>query len=398
MRSSYSKYTEDQPIGQVQFNWLPAVALGGPPHSGKSVLAYSLTQTLRKRGVNHYLLRAYPPDGEGDWFLGAEPEQVRHFRIKGAQRETWLPLLKRDIAQRHLPLLVDMGGLPTTEQETILDHCTHGILLTPDAATHAAWHARMTDHDLILLADLHSALTGKPGVEDCAPLLTGTLVGLERGTMATGPAFEALVARLSTLLASTSQGLRRRHLEQAPVELVVDLARLAHHFEVVTPHWPPTALPRILAYLPGGQPLALYGRGPNWLYAAVAAQAYPAPFYLFDARLGWVEAPHLAQGTPRPTAPLQCTQRHWPAGCLLEYRLPDTYLDITEVDILRLPAPRHAGGLILSGKLPLWLWAALARTYHDAPWLAVVQPQLPGAVVIRASQGDYTVGSVLPLL
>ena len=38
----------------------PAVMIGGPPHSGKSVLAYSLTQALRARGVAHYVLRAYP--------------------------------------------------------------------------------------------------------------------------------------------------------------------------------------------------------------------------------------------------------------------------------------------------------------------------------------------------
>ncbi len=44
----------------------PAILVGGPPHSGKSVLTYSLTQALRRRGVDHYVLRA-APDGEGDW-------------------------------------------------------------------------------------------------------------------------------------------------------------------------------------------------------------------------------------------------------------------------------------------------------------------------------------------
>jgi len=95
------KYTNALEISQTSFVTLPAVALGGPPHSGKSVLAYSLTQALRARDVPHYLLRAYPPDYEGDWFFAAEPETVRHLRFKGAQSAAWLPLLQRDIAARH---------------------------------------------------------------------------------------------------------------------------------------------------------------------------------------------------------------------------------------------------------------------------------------------------------
>src|SRR2546421_405985 len=34
-------------------NLLPAILIGGPPHAGKSVLAYSISQALRKRNVDH---------------------------------------------------------------------------------------------------------------------------------------------------------------------------------------------------------------------------------------------------------------------------------------------------------------------------------------------------------
>ena len=56
-------------------NRLPAVLVGGPPHSGKSVLIYSLSQALRARGIDHYALRACP-DGEGDWSNEALPQLV----------------------------------------------------------------------------------------------------------------------------------------------------------------------------------------------------------------------------------------------------------------------------------------------------------------------------------
>ena len=48
-------------------NLLPAILIAAPHHSGKSVLAYLLSQHLRDAHVPHILLRA-APDGEGDLF------------------------------------------------------------------------------------------------------------------------------------------------------------------------------------------------------------------------------------------------------------------------------------------------------------------------------------------
>ncbi|MGC8838612.1 MAG: CRISPR-associated protein Csx3, partial [Anaerolineae bacterium] len=101
----------------------PAVAIGGPPHAGKSVLAYSLSQALRTREVQHYVLRAYP-DGEGDWANEAQQDLVRRIRIKDWGSPRWVDRISQDILNRHLPLIVDIGGRPTPFQEAILDCCT----------------------------------------------------------------------------------------------------------------------------------------------------------------------------------------------------------------------------------------------------------------------------------
>lgn len=392
---AYVEYMKLAQKSQIVFNPLPAVIIGGPPHSGKSVLAYSLTRSLREHGVLHYLLRAYPPDCEGDWFHEGKRDVVRHLRLKGARGEAWLPLLRRDIARRHLPLIVDMGGLPAPAQETILDDCTHAILLTPNDEARQEWIVRFARHGLVLLADLRSDLHGRNRLEQKEPLVRGILAGLERGTQAKGTAFDALVMRLADIFATTSPGLRRRHLESAPTELCVDLERLAQQTGRDPHQWRPDDLPVVLDYLPAEKSLALYGRGPNWLYAAAAAHALPAPFFLFDVRLGWVKSPTIPEGDPTSEDPLTVRQRTLPGAQLLEFGLPDAYLDITEVDELRL-APCPAEGAILSGKLPLWLWAALVRAC-DATWVAVVQPQLPGAVVVRSRSGEPAVGTVVPM-
>lgn len=96
-----------------------AVLVGGPPHSGKSVLTYSLTQALRQRQVSHYVLRACP-DGEGDWSMESPPDTVRLLRNKGLFTDQWVDQICRDLQQRHLPLLVDVGGRPTANQQRIL--------------------------------------------------------------------------------------------------------------------------------------------------------------------------------------------------------------------------------------------------------------------------------------
>ncbi len=81
------------------------------PHCGKSVLAYMLSQHLRRMDIAHYLLRA-APDGKEGWLLEME--------------------------NRPIPLLVDVGGLPRDEEIGIIRACTRPILLyrEPEDSTH----------------------------------------------------------------------------------------------------------------------------------------------------------------------------------------------------------------------------------------------------------------------
>jgi CRISPR-associated protein Csx3 len=70
----------------------------------------------------------------------------------------------------------------------------------------------------------------------------------------------------------------------------------------------------------------------------------------------------------------------------LELALPGEYLDYSQAQDLTLPPTPSGKGLVLSGKLPLWLWTALVRAYRHAPWLAVFQPPLGNQAVVIASQ------------
>ena len=377
-------------------NLLPAILIGGPPHSGKSVLAYSLSQALRQRGVEHYVLRAYP-DGEGDWSNEAPPRTVRLLRQKGLGTPQWVAHICRDVANRHLPLIVDVGGRPTPEQEAILDECTHAILLTPDDEAHAAWQAMLARHGLIIAADLRSQLRGRQVLTDAGPVLRGIITGLERGRMAAGPVFDALLERVAALFDYSPEELRLLHLAAAPVEIVVELPRLARTLGADPNDWQPRFLPAVLDYLPAETPLALYGRGPNWLYAAIALHVLPASLYQFDPRLGWVAPPRLRLGTPGPGSPLQAHLLERAAYTLIEFAIQEAYLDYREAEGLVVPHVSPASGIVLSGKLPLWLWTSLSQRYADLSWLAVYHPRWANRALLVRSSAAQKVGQMLPL-
>ncbi len=53
-------------------------------------------------------------------------------------------------------------------------------------------------------------------------------------------------------------------------------------------------------------------------------------------------------------------------------------------------------GVVLSGKLPLWLWTAAALAFRAAPWLGIYQPQLGDqAVIIQSHTPQLTVGQLV---
>jgi len=380
----------------------PAVLVGGPPHSGKSVLLYAVSQALRDLGVAHYALRACP-DGEGDWSQEAPPPEVRAIRIKGAWTPVWVDRLCRDIRNRHLPLLVDVGGRPTADQERLFDECTHAILLTKDEASHAEWQARLDHHALPLLADLTSRQEGESQVRSAAPILSGVIAGLERHAPVANPALDALTAVLSQLFAPYQDHLRRRHLDAAPVEMAVDLDRLAVTLGWARPGakmiWLPAHLPVVLDYLPAATPLAIYGRAPNWLIAALARLTHPAAFFSFDVRSGWAQAQPLRFGLPGPQAPLAVRSNEDAAWLHVACSLPRDYIDHSQLDEAAVPLAPPAKGVILSGKIPNWLTASLALTYADAPWLAVYQPMLQQQAIVvsaGAAAAVYPVGQLIP--
>lgn len=388
----------------------PAVLIGGPPHSGKSVLVYSLTQTLRGLHVPHYVLRACP-DGEGDWANEADQLLVKTLRSKGPYSRPFIERVVRDLQRRHLPLLVDVGGKPKPWQETVFAACNYAILLVADRPEDAhqfeaemqEWREMMLRNGVPVIAELKSVLHGQNSLQSTFPQVIGTMAGLVRGQQAQGESYEALVARLRRLFNYSPAEVAQQHMAQSPAELGLNLETLAQTLDVAGGRWQPHHLPILRDYLPAGQPLAVYGRGPNWLYAALALQAAPAGFWLFDVRLGWVAPPVLPivseEGLSRPVQQGWETVLQRESGSvILNFKTQSQYLDIEEPELLPIVQPPTDTGLILSGKIPHWLLiAASIQMAPTSSWLGIYQPMLKGAVIAYSRVPDFKPGQVVPV-
>jgi CRISPR-associated protein Csx3 len=367
-------------------NLFPAIVVGGPPHSGKSVLTYSLSMALRKRNVAHYALRA-APDGEGDWTNETDWPVVERIRRKGQWTSRWVSEVCKAISQRHLPLLVDMGGRPTPEQEAIFDQCNYAILLTPSEEQRSVWLAHSHLHNLTVIADLHTDLHSQNQLVEGSDPIAGTLTGLNRGCEASGPAFDGLVERVAAIMHFSSAELWQSHRK---------IATWIKHTHVLnfdeqtksemnahgTPIFSDADIDKILMDIPKGQSVCLYGRAPATAYAAIGHRN-PVE-WLFDVRLGWVSPPMLQlvrkQYAPRKRAPIsytveQAPKANKPHRCVLHADIASPPLDIVEAVSVTLPRLPASSNVVIDGIIPNWLLVAIAHAYRYCASVSANRPQ-----------------------
>jgi CRISPR-associated protein Csx3 len=410
---------------------LPALIIGAPEHAGKSILAYNLSKALRnmKDEVPHLILRACP-DGEGDWVYEANPDEVEMYRIKGQWTDEFRDRVLLDITRRQVPLIVDTGGKPTDKDNDIIAACTHAMLITRDVTkrgerpqevqkTIQKWRDIFSvfaaNKNVPLFAEIHSQQSGTPDIESWDPTFKATLIIQERQDRISGAEFNALAARVAQLFnAVPTARLESWHMRHAPQGFtVVDLPRQLKRKEFYNAtKWTPDMLESLLAQLPYG-PLAVYGRAPAWVYGALALRALDQPFSQFDARYGWVSPPLIQSGTLRPTQKViyssstdrsHLNPRARGGRYIIPFHIPDYYLDYrdyeTGKETLFFSDPPPGSGVIVSGRLPLWIFTALARFYvqKEVCWLALHAADMDRAVVVYSQpQEPYEIGEKILL-
>ncbi|MFZ3054876.1 MAG: hypothetical protein WA091_02755 [Minisyncoccales bacterium] len=118
------------------------VAVGGPPHSGKSVFLAELYRQLLARKATRVFLQRACPDGEGMWSAETDPRLVSEIRRKGAFSQEFMVFTLKSIENlgKTFPLvLLDLGGRRTAENAEILKRSTHLILLSSKDEENELW-------------------------------------------------------------------------------------------------------------------------------------------------------------------------------------------------------------------------------------------------------------------
>lgn len=62
--------------------------------------------------------------------------------------------------------------------------------------------------------------------------------------------------------------------------------------------------------------------------------------------------------------------------------------------------PVNAGGtegIILSGRMPVWAFAALTHHFHPRPYIATFDPRIGGGVVVASHVDNLNIGDVIDI-
>lgn len=186
------------------------VVLCGPPRSGKSCLRQGLKDAVKVLpGAPYPYVITACPDGEGAWFqetVNLDPDLAA--ACKAAYKAKFTPEFVARIASSvknvALPLvLVDIGGIPSRENEEICSSVTHAVLLAGDTARFPEWREFCEKLGISVLAEIASDYHG---TSDVVPSLgedgvyRGSVHHLERGEpVSTRPTIVALAEILAEM-------------------------------------------------------------------------------------------------------------------------------------------------------------------------------------------------------
>lgn len=165
------------------------VVLAGPPRSGKSCLREGLKQAIRSiSGAPYPYVITGCPDGEGSWFqetVNQDPQLAA--QLKAAYKSKFTPefvnRVSESVTKCSLPLvIIDIGGIPSPENEKICKDATHIVILTGDQSKVQVWRDFATKLGLTVIAEIYSDYNGQEDtIQGDGPILKGSVHHLERG-------------------------------------------------------------------------------------------------------------------------------------------------------------------------------------------------------------------------
>lgn len=411
------------------------IAIGGPPHSGKTVLMGLLRALLPR---DKFVVVEAAPDGEGitGWSFEGDPELVKAVRRKGKFLEEFVNWVCNSVRNSTMPLtLVDLGGMLldeagkftptgvrlTTQNECIIRECDYLIVIANPNYTEAAkvWVEEGIRLGAKPFAILESVLTGADDeVWEAEIPLRARITKLERENPPVGSPTACAVAQLLVSIAGKETGADGS--ERADV----NFPRLAEGLNLPLRNggpdrdWFPGITPSLVSFVQvamlGRTEINLWGNcSAGFPYHALACGLSQRVNY-FDPKIGsYVVLPEVEpHGQGSQVLDWRVEERN--DYSFVEFVIPRQIFDVAKLPLVIPPAASINKGVVLSGKGPWWLTGTICRAYRATKWVAVFTPQessrrdsdgkkwseknpgLAPAVVIGSSDPTVKVGLVIP--
>ena len=344
----------------------------GPPHSGKSVF---LANLMRHLPPDSFYLTFAAPDGEWHWSNFGDQDLVSTVRQKGSFSTDFMESMLHAIRANQQDLvLVDTGGVMSSENKKIFRVCDGCIILSSNPEAKAQWRAFASENGVSVLAELDSVLHGRCELSPATPdgVVRGTISGLERGHTVQSETLEAVASRLRDIIRTNSaemmsEGELLCNINGATVSqrLLEDEESRKDPFLGIRPAHLPAAL-RLTQSVARLQEVRIWN-----VRASILASAYATSLAgsvsLFDVSKGYIRIPDLTpKGNGNGNGAIE-----WEVIPLHELTLVKwrnrRFVTADDLPLLVPPEVDITKGVVLaSQEPPMWVHATLARAYARA--------------------------------
>lgn len=413
------------------------IGVGGPPHSGKTVLMGLLRALLPR---DRYVIIEGAPDGEGitGWSVEAEQELVQAVRRKGKFLAEFVDWVCDSIRNSTAPItLVDLGGMLldregkfapigvklTPQNERMLGECDYVIVIASPAYAEAVpvWISEAHRLGVKSLAILESVLEGADDelFEQGVPM-KARITKLNRlHSPLESPTARAL-ARLIDEMAGDAEGTDGSEVADVNFPSLAESFNLPLHAGGVNRIWNPSValglLQLVSATMTAKQEVNLWGNcSAGWPYYMLGCElTQRVRYYDPKVSMGYVPIPEVV---PQGAGQLLGWQLNYGIGySFVEFTIPEQIIDVKDLPAVVPPAVSPTAGVVVSGKGPWWLTGTVCRSYAraGAAWVGVFAPQEssrrdalgkiwserhPGqvpAIVVASCDTTVPVGTVVP--
>ncbi len=375
------------------------IVICGSPHSGKTVFSTSLYKACPEKYT--CMVRGCP-DGEG--VFSNNPDQdylIKSVRRKGNLTPEYAEEIKEQIEKETAPIvLVDVGGKITPENETIFSACNYAIILDSNDEQMKKWREFCQSQNVNVLAEIKSILDktkDKSEIYGESPI-KANMYNLERGTEKSN---DILIRKLIQTISEPliAQGIEQKGRDLASQDYVLNMRRIAEYFNMIDEsnniEWKNECASGVYYYIKGfcdqKREIKLFESRANWvtgLACEAAENSGVEDILLYDARqnkyvktkslehdlalkselIGDIEKYELIKDK------IYLYQTQKGDEIMLHFEInPDKKMTEEDLENIKLPQIDDSKRIFISGRLPLWLFASISRSYQNSE-KSVLQP------------------------